>query len=98
MGRITIRKGQRCITFLTVILPYWYEELSCTIQITIRDIKGHVYIRHAYNKKILQSIDWDFLPSVLLMCDKLCYDTILSLKSDNINYLFSQYQSCASTL
>lgn len=91
MGRVIIRNGHRCITFLGVHLPYWYEEFSRTIQITIRDAKGDIYIRHTFNKNILQSIDWDFLPSVLLMYDRLCYDTLLSLKPANINNLFSQF-------
>lgn len=98
MGRVSIRKGKRCITFLGVHLPYEYEETPRTIHITIHDISGSIYLRHVFNKNTLIPIDWNFMPSVFLMYDRLCYDTILFLNSDNINKLFSQYQSCAFTL
>lgn len=91
MGRVIVREGKRCITFLGVNLPYRYEETPRTIHIIIYDVKGDIYVRHAYNKNILQVIDWEFIPSVILMYDKLCYDLLLTLKPDNINNLFSQF-------
>lgn len=97
MGRVIIRKGKRCITFLGVHLPYWYEETPRTIYIFIYDSKGDIYIRHAYNKNVLQAIDWEFMPSVILMYDRLCYDLLLTLKPDNINNLFSQFQNVCTS-
>lgn len=93
MGRVTVRKGRRFVSFLDMSLPFEYIETPRTIEVRVFDMYGKLYVRKTYNKKFLVNKHWDNLPHVILTLDALCLDLLIRLAPENLKNLYTQYNN-----